>query len=418
MGALLAIDRDDLPGDIAASLLLLVAIGWSGVAIPFISGIAAGLIVRRRFWRRLWVFVLPTAAYLLWASQYGEQDVLWENLHLVPDYVARMAGAGLTSIAGLPQSLDLLLAAGLALVTVVRLWQLRRRSPLAWEAAVMGLGYWTLTAFARAQEGAPTTNRYIYPSAVFILLLLVGISPDLTAAVGARRQTLTRWIGAAVLVATAAAVAVNISRFQPGRDGLVFTSNVTSAELGALELARDVVEPEYAPSLNEFPAMPAAYFFSAVARFGSSPADTPGEIARSPEYARRRADRVSIQALRIHLADAPGDARIAAVPPGPAITAAGAEKRGGCIYLKVPPLSLAAGLPSHGILIRAAPKSEMTVDLRRFAQGFVGPVPSHGRGRDRTLRPVPDGEENRPWRFRVTAERGPLRICRLAAGAR
>src|SRR5262249_33426114 len=80
----------------------------------------------------------------------------------------------------------------------------------------------------------------------------------------------------------------NVESLQDGREDLRFTSNITSAELGALQLARSTVAPEYSPEMDLFGGVPAAPFFAATDRYGSSPADSPAEIADSPEYARRR----------------------------------------------------------------------------------------------------------------------------------
>ncbi len=411
LAALLLLDRDDLTGDALAGLLLLVAIGWSGAALPFLAGVAAGLLVRRRFWRRLWVVAIPAAAYLLWNAKYQDQHIDYgSTLPHVPEYALKMAGAGVAGITGCSQALGGWLALALGVLTAVRLWQLRRSSPLAWEALAMELGYWLLTAIARAQENDPAANRYVYSTVVFLLLLLVGLAPK---AVPGRAVT------AVVLVLAALTLLSNIGALEEGREDLVFTSNVTSAELGALELARESVSPEFAPELNGFVnAVPSAAFFAATARYGSTPADSPEQIAASPEYARRRADTTSLGALAVQLRPVPGRLQAAADPPALQVRSGSVEAGpAGCLTLAGPGRLEAAGqMPAGGVRIEsgAAPTA---VGLRRFAASFHQlrqPVPA---GQARVLTVPSDLESKRPWRLWVGAEGGRIRVCDLASGS-
>jgi hypothetical protein len=409
LGAILAIDRDDLPGDAAACLLLLVAIGWSGTALPFIPGVAVGLYVGGRLWRRAWVFALPAAAYLAWAAKYGERTADYlDNLSYLPEYIVDEIGAGVSGITGLSQSLGVILACVGLLVVMVRLASLRRSSPLAWEALTMGFAFWGLTALARAHEGDPTAARYVYPSAVFLLLLAVGVAPRFGEREIAARPRRYYWACGAVLVLGAGAIALNIARFRPGREDLRFTSNVTSAELGALELARNAVAPEYTPPLNEFFGVPAGAYFAATDRYGSSPADSPEQIAASPEYARRRADHVSIQALRVRLRPARGEVRlVGGHPPISSPSRSSVKGLSDCLVLRGRGATAAGILPRSGMVLRGPGVADLSVRLKRFATGFSKPVPSSAISRSpRLLRIEADIEASRPWRFRADL-RGP-----------
>jgi hypothetical protein len=397
LAAILVLDRDDITGDALACGCLLVSLGWSGAGLPFVSGVAVGLLVRRRFWRRIWVPAVPAVAYLLWLAKYGEEHVDYGSvLSQVPDYVLHMAGAGITGISGLPLSTGPILALLLGLIVVVRLWQLGRDSPLAWEATTMGLAFWGATALARAQEHDPGAVRYIYPSAVFLLLLMVGLAPA---------RTPSRWATVAVFVFVALALPSNLAGFGDGRSDLRFTSSVTSAELGALQLARPVVAPDYAPELNGFSnAVPAATFFAATDRYGSSPADSPEEIASSPEYARRRADATSIAALGVRLRDAPARTGLTIV-------------RAGCVTLgDREGVEAESVVPRSGLLLKSH-GGPAELGLRRFAHGFhllSEEVPPRST---RLLRIPADGERDRPWRVSITAGEGEIAVCRVSAGA-
>jgi hypothetical protein len=393
LGAMLSLTRDDLPGDAIACACLLISLGWSGAALPFIPALAAGLLVRRRFWRRVWVLAAPAVIYLAWQAKDGQQNIEYAaNLPHAPSYALKMAGAGITGITGLPASSGPYLAALLGVLTAIRLWQLRRGTPLAWEALAGALAFWGLTAAARAQEYDPTANRYVYQSAVFILLLGIGLAP-----VGAPRRALA----ALVLVLAALTLPSNISDLQTGREELVFTSNVTSAELGALELGREVVDPEYSPPLDDFPAVPAAAFFATTARYGSTPADSPAEIAASPEYARQRADAVLVDALKVRVR-----------PVGRRAVAAAT----GCRRFAPGALPIELRIPREGLLIEAPAEDPVRIGLRRFAAHFSGKAVSLGPGRAGILRPHRDAVPGIPWHARIAAP-GATTVCRPRAAA-
>lgn len=405
LGALLLLDRDDLWGDALACLCLLIAIGWSGAALPALPAVAAGLLVRRRFWRRLWVFGVPATVYLLWALKYGEQNVEYgENLRHAPNYALKMAGAGITGVTGLPAGLGPALAVVLGALVAIRLWQLRRSSPLAWEAATMTISLFGLTALARAQEHDPTAVRYVYPSAVFLLLLAVGLAPP---------RAPRRWATVAILALAALTIPSNIEGFDEGREDLVFTSNVTSAELGALQLARNSVAPEYSPEMDQFWGVPSAAFFAATDRYGSSPADSPAEIADSPEYARRRADATSIAALRIRLRGVAAHHGHSGPLPLDVRVGSEASHEDGCVTLDGPRGLAAEGtVPRTGLWIEST-GNETSLGLRRFARSFHALPPRHLPPRSTQLLAIPaDEERSRPWRFQVDSRSGSVTLCR------
>jgi hypothetical protein len=410
LAAVLVLDRDDLPGDGLACLCLLIAVGWSGASLPFLPGVAAGLLVRRRLWRRIWVVAAPAVVYLLWLAKYGDQQIDYaKSLLHAPDYILKMAGAGITGLTGLPAVAGPYLALTLGLLVAIRLWRLGRSSSLAWEALAMAASFWVLTALARGTEHDPTAVRYVYSSAVFLLLLAVGLAPA-----GAPRRA----VAFAVIGLAALTIPSNIEGFEAGRDDLRFSSNISSAELGAVQLARGTVSPEYAPELNGFPnAVPAASFFAVTDRYGSSPADSPDEIAASPDYARRRADATSLAALRVHPQGAPRDLGLTRRPARfPSVAGGAFSLPGGCLVLGGTGHVDAEGIvPQAGLLIGSA-STRVTLALRRFAQGFhplPQGVPPASR---RLLRIAPDAERLRPWRVRILAHHGPVTVCRVVAG--
>jgi hypothetical protein len=412
LAAILLLDRDDFGGDAAACACLLISLGWSGAALPFLPGVAAGLLVRRRFWRRIWVVAIPAVLYLLWLAKYGDQQVEYaEAIRHAPDYALHMAGAGITGITGLPLAAGPYLALLLAATVLFRLWQLGRDSPLAWEALAMCIAFWGLTAIARVQGNEAAAVRYIYPSAVFLLLLAIGVAPTAPP---------RRGFAVAILMLAALTIPSNIEGFEEGRDDLLFTSNITSAEVGALQLARDSVAPDYSPELNQFWGLPASAFFAATDRYGSSPADSPDQIAASPEYARRRADATSIAALRVRQ-QRPPDAIELAGRPGPLRVSRGlvAGRRGGCLWLSALGGLAAEGVvPPPGLLIEnASNRGPVSLSLRRFGDGFHRLSEAVPPRSARLFRIPIDGERRRPWRVSIHSSRGRIAVCRVAVVA-
>jgi hypothetical protein len=402
LAAILALSREDLLGDALACLSLTIALGWSALGLPFLPGVATGLLVRRRLLRRIWVVAVPAAAYLLWALTSGDQHVDYAEMAHVPGYLLELAGAGIAGIGGLPAATGPLLAIVLAVPVAFRLRSLGRQSPLAWEALALAISFWAVTAVARVQEHDPTAVRYVYPSVVFLLLLAVGLAPP---------RVPRGWVAAAVLALAALCLPSNIADLSAGSNDLRETSFQVSAELGAMQLARDRVSPEYTPELHGFPdAVPAAPFFAATDRYGSSPAATPREIADSPAYARHRADATSIAALRVGLHVAPGEGYPAVRRASFGASAGSIFRRsGGCVTADGGKIDLVGLVPPVGLSIRSA--SRVAVGLRRFGDDFSRlpeSVPPDSTG----FLDIPaDRERTRPWKVRLVSRRGPLRVC-------
>ena len=184
LAAFLLLDRRDRVGDVGAAVALGVAVACSGVGLPFVGAITVELLVRRRTWRRLWVPLVPLALWGVWYLQYGQSQVKASNIDLVPDNAARMGAAAIGALAGTALDNGRYLLGALAAVVIVVLAVERRISPRFAAVLVLPLGYWLLTALSRAQYNEPDASRYLYPGAIFVVLVLVGAHP---AAAGPRR---------------------------------------------------------------------------------------------------------------------------------------------------------------------------------------------------------------------------------------
>lgn len=358
LSAILALRRRDSVGDAVGCCCLLLALGWSGLSLPFFACAGAGLAVQGRLWRKIWIVVVPLTAYLVWFAKYGDQGGHFaENIARAPAYMFRMASAAISGLTGLSAGVGQSLVVVLAVIAVIRLWQLGRGSELAWQGLAGGLAFWCITALARAHDNEPAASRYIYPSVLFILMLACGLLPK-----GIKgRRTIAIVLGLALLT-----IPPNLAELQRGREDMLFTSQVVSAELGAVELARDVVSPAFTPELNDFYGVPAWAFLAAIDRYESSPAYSPVEIARSPEVVRLRADRTLIAAMRLQSRRA-GRSTVAAVRRA-AQRDKGAVRRG-CKFVEGHIRANVAFAPGSTMVIGTGASGAL-VQLRRFARSF------------------------------------------------
>ena len=67
IGCFLALERETRAGDIAACGLLLVALTFSGLGLPFLVGAAVAIALGARPLARLWVVAVPAALFALWS---------------------------------------------------------------------------------------------------------------------------------------------------------------------------------------------------------------------------------------------------------------------------------------------------------------------------------------------------------------
>src|SRR3954470_11039912 len=301
VGALLALDRRDRAGDVAASLLLALSLASSGVGIPVALGVIVDVLGRRGRLRELWILAAPLILYGIWWLTYqASQTSHWRHdLWLTPGYVAgglansisSLSGlAGATSIAGPLQPTPWgtpLLVTGL-LAAGWRLFKLRTVPVRVLTLVTILLAFWVVTGLGRGFFGGPTAGRYIYVGALFVLLLAVELARG--AVVGWQASLIV-----AVLVAGAAVSGLNAYR-QAGADYRSQTQLV-KAELGAMEIARPLVKPSYVSRGSLFNEITAGPYFATVKALGGTPAASPVEIATYPELIRMAAD---IQLATIH----------------------------------------------------------------------------------------------------------------------
>jgi hypothetical protein len=415
---LLALEREDARGDAWACVLLVLSLAFSSLGLAFAAAAVVDVAQQRRrlgLWRA-WLAALPLLLYAGWYAGWGreaEGHVSLHNVLVSPRFVLEAATAATEALVGMsgltdepvgqaawgPALLVLLLAA-LAYAVYRRAL---RPSPRLWPALAAAATFWFLAGFNFIPGREAWSSRYLYAGAALVLLIVA----DLLAGAKLGRR--------ALLVAGAVTVVAAASNLVPLRDGHDFLESqtvLTRADLAAIEIARDSVEPSFGltPEVAGTPFLidvNAGEYLEAVDEYGS-PAYTPAELAAAPEYGRVQADvvlaaalPVSIETLRAReTVPGGGDGdhsghRCGAVPPVGDVPPAGGNG-----------LPLRPGLTT----IELPPGPPATIDLRRFAAAEFPLVSEGVPGSSTTVLRIPRDEAARPWRLRIEAVQG-ARVC-------
>ena len=412
LGALLALGRNDRTGDRIACLLLVVAMVFSELGIPFVVGALVSVLIgdRPRI-RRLYVAVVPLALYAIWWLGWGheaESRLSVSNVIDSPKFVFDAVSQSMASLLGLATPLTgsggelvgmtwgrILLVAGI----ILAVWRFRRLGGIPrtlWIPLAIGGSFWFLTAF-NAFPGLrePETGRYQYPGAVFLLL----IAAEVLRGARVSRRGLAIASAVTVLAALSGIWLLHLAESNVLRP----LGQQLRARLAAMEIAREQVQPGfYAPSV--FEPINARAYFPAINDYGS-PAYTPPELASSPQAARIDADVALVRALGIR-------------PAGRRSAPDGADDRdaGSCRKVSATPTGQ-VGLSLLPGEVTLKPKSGASAELllARFAEGLsvnMGPLPP---GSKSTLT-LPVDRSPRPWRVGLRGDGGVTVCGRSASG--
>ena len=406
IGALLCLDRGDRAGEIGASALLTVALASSSLGIPIFAVAVLEILGRPDRRARWWILVAPAVLYGLWYLGYhssqGKESV--DNLLSTPAYVADAAAAAVGSVFGLGIEWGRpLVLAGIAVLVLA----IRRGAADPWRLAALialPLLFWGLTGIARADLHEPGAPRYLYPGAVFLLMI---------AFEAARGVRITRGATAALLVLLAFATLSNLGALRNGAGYLRDQTAELDGALAAVQLAApNGVDPQFRPQITVAPQIFAGSYLAAVKDLGS-PAPAPEELPRLFGRGRAAADGTLRGAYGIALAPAPGK------PAGPApapeqAAATQTTAKGAC--LRARPQSSAGALdltvPAGGLQI-ASDGGGAKVFVRRFGDQFppdaVGDVAANGAP---VALKIPGDASTAPWHARLALS-GPVRVCGL-----
>jgi hypothetical protein len=407
LAAWVLIERRSPWADLAAMLCLVIAAGSSSLGIPIMVGVAVELAWERR-WGTAWVVLVPAALYGLWYVTNGESEVTANSLINAPGYAADLAAAAFGALVGRGLEWGRPIAVVAVLVILWRLSRLRPVSPRLAGLVATGLALWALTAATRSTISVPETSRYTYLGAVVIVL--VGVELLRGVRVSPRATAL-----ASVMVLYFAVTSLTL--LHAGASGLRTTSKKVAAELGALELAAAYAPPLYRPDPQLAPNVVAGLYLHTVRSIGSSPADTPAQIAASDPTARVGADGVlmAVEAPRLSALGATRASSLAPAPTVIALSSATQSQHAGCVDL-VPSagatMVAALILPSGGVTIRDRGSGPASLAYRRFGEPFASPT-SLAPGSAAVLRPARDASDV-PWQLQASSTSA-LVVCGLTA---
>jgi hypothetical protein len=393
LGALLLLDEPTTRRRaIWATVLLTIGIASSTVALPFalaaIVDVARRPAERRALW---WVPAIPLGVYVLWSLKYGDGQLVMRNTGQVWDYT--MGGIA-RSTAGL-FALDESWGQAIAVVTLLAvLWRASRVDRLT--ALVAGLfGFWALTAMARAQLGTEGADRFLYPSAVLLVVIW---------AEAARGLRIPLRLAVVLPFAVAGIVVANGFTSFSSAKTISGIGQTTSGALRALALVAPDTTSAVVPPLPVYGAS-ARQLAAAVRKFGT-PGGSPSSLNHASGPARVGADAM-LRAIATP-AGAPSPDGIGA--PGPLSSAdAVARTRGGCLVVTpTAATTLQVQIPATGLTVRNDGAAPVTVATRRFA-GFGAPDVSVAPGGATQLH-LTAAPGAPPWVAQLGAST-PFRVC-------
>jgi hypothetical protein len=374
LAGLLALERGDRRGDVAAcAFFSLAAVGFE-MGLAFAIGGAVSIALRDDRRRRAWIVAIPFLIYgvwRIWATKYGDSGVELSNLPWLPAYAVDSLGTIGASLFGLflwPGSGQLTylklvgfdpyhLGVGLAMLAtelfagVLIIGRLLRRGPIPatfWVAVAVLVSIWIEQGLALAPTRTPGEIRYVFPDTVAFLLIALecarGVRPTRLALIGATALTVVAVIG-------------NLPRFKEGRDILVEYSTSARAAMAAMELDGSNMYPGFNPATEAPEAFvpgretyvgpePLSMLNARFGRFGYS---LP-ELRSRPEEERRTADIVAARGM--------GLAPVSARGAGSACRASGPDAT--------------IRLPRGGALLSAGSASPLL--LRRFADNYAAEI--------------------------------------------
>lgn len=393
MGALLALEREDRPGDAMAAALLVIATAFSTLGVPFIcAALTHVLLGPRPRRRRLYVPLLPLAAYAIWWLISGHAaggQIGLDDIPRLPAYVFEVAGAGIASLLGQqpigsegqPPLLGKVLALFLAAILAYRLMRWREIPPGLKVALVLLFSFWLLIALDRGPQRF--SSRFQYPTAAFLLVV---------AAEALRDQRLSRPARFVLAATIAGAVVGGISLLHQGYANIWKpTADQIRVSLGVIDIAGVDADPRYAISLPPSIFLPVAKYRTAEHKHGS-PAFSETQLLEAGEAEKATGDLTLVAATGLRLGP-PREPRslVRCRPVGPAPAIAEATlARAGTFQLENPQ------------------DRRVLISLGRFSRttpAQLGALPGHA---SRSLRIRPDGSP-RSWRLGVLG--GSVRLC-------
>jgi hypothetical protein len=388
------LDHTSRSAYMAAMFALAFALASSSFGLPLAAAAIAELVLRREK-RRLWVVFAPLAAWAVWFVHYGKTgNPPAENLARTPRYIAEMFATSAGGVTGFGRYVGVAVGIVFAILVAVRIRRSGASPRLAFLLTML-MSFWIFAAIERAHLVPSTDPKWVYPNA--ILLLLIGAEIG----AGAHISRRVRLVGAAI---AAFAVASNMAQLIHGGEHLRAISTRIRAELAALQLARDRVDPQYRPDVVDAPQITAGPYLAAIVALGS-PADPVESLPNLSADTRASADRVLLEAS--HLTLSPMAGQLDTVAPRVEAIAGGTRLGlGPCVVFRATRTHafVALSVPPHGLRI-TADRGTVVVRLRRFADAYsplvIGTVTSHRL----SFEPPRDASPT-PWHIRLGTSGG------------
>ncbi|HEX6454967.1 MAG TPA: hypothetical protein VF009_00435 [Solirubrobacterales bacterium] len=406
LGAVLALEREDRAGDVAACVLLVLSVSMIELGLAFAAGAAVYVLLGSDRWRRAWIFALPFllyAAWWMWARKFDQSSISLLHIHLFPIDAFSALAAIMGSVTGLNPTgsgvsvvVTTVTPFGSALAVLAVLgvvWRVSR-GPMPrtfWLFLTVALAYWLTIALGGRE---PDSSRYVLAGTALVFLIAADAVADMRIRIAAF---------AAVCLVVLLALPANIAKFYDGRRYQLNDAEATGTEYAMLELAKGRVEPGYAPGSDPevvkagggvFVSLPAIDYFRASREFGSI-AYSLDQVRSQPLLFRHVADVTLKDALGIslHRASPPRrDSSCSALSPASPKSP---------VYLKT---------KSGGLLLMPMTSRPARVSVSRFATEVVGaPVGTLEVGGWYLLR-IPPDHDPQPWHVVVDA---PTRACRV-----
>ena len=310
LGALVAwimLDGDSRGETAGAIAAVAFALASSAIGAAVLAGVGLEVLLRRQ-WSRFAGMVALAVLFGAWYLSYAHGKSFFA-LSRVAAFLGGIAAYTLTGALGLwplyhlshgaLKAAALLLLVGIVGLCVVasrRGWLSSgssvhtRPRPTASAPRVLGLittlaAYWILASLARTGL-TPYRSRYMHPGAIILVLL----SAELL-----RGRRLPARTTGVLLAGCAGIVLLGVPYLVHDATKYREESDVLSAQVGALELARAEAPAGFEPAPASDPQVRAGPLFRAEKALGSSPGDPPARIAAGGSAARAAADQVLLR---------------------------------------------------------------------------------------------------------------------------
>jgi len=287
LGNLLLADRGGRWSAPARAGLLAVALASSGLGVAVTAGALVDSAAVRRRWRVLPWLILPALCYGVWflfyrpgantpavlrripgAGPHGDVGALGfstSNLHAVPSYLMHITESSASGLLGAQSHLRwaVLIAALIVLGIIVT----RRVTPRLIAIAVAAVVFWVLAALVRAEAQQPNASRYIYPGAVFLVLLIVEAWAGFPW-MRLRSLRLRQIAFVALLCGVLITVGSGLSRMRTVGDGASRAFAKLETALARVQCSGAHFAPTYAPDAKAIPVRVGTYL-AAIQDLGS-----------------------------------------------------------------------------------------------------------------------------------------------------